>query len=263
MKTGKWNEQDIEILRERYAFEGPSIALQRGLDRSKRQILDKANRMGYEYIGKKVWTEKQENEIRKRYPRHGASKALQKDIGASAYAIDSKAKSMGVFRNPPREKNSKKLVVPFQWTDEQLKVLTERYPSEGASKALRKELGFSYGMIRKKAELLGLESKYSRSCPQRAWTEQELEVLAERYYCEGASASLVKALGHPAQSIRMKASKLGLVYGGYDYWSETDERILRDRYPFEGASEELQRTLSRSHSAIAGKAFQMGLRCDR
>lgn len=263
MKTGKWNEQDVEILKERYAFEGPSIALQKDLDRSKQQILSKVKRMDYEYIGKKVWTEKQENEIRKRYPRHGASKALQKDIGASAYAIDSKAKSMGVFRNPPREKKQKKPVTPFQWTDEQLKVLTKHYPSEGASKSLRKELGLSYGMIRQKAELLGLESKYSRSCPQRAWTEQEIEVLAERYYCEGASASLVKALGHPAQSIRMKASKLGLVYGGYDCWSEADEKVLCDRYPFEGASRALQRTLNRSHSAIAGKTFQMGLRCDR
>lgn len=263
MKTGKWNKQDVEILRERYYFEGASDALQKDLDREKKSIRGKARQMGYEYIGKKLWTEKQENEIRKRYPRHGASKALQKDIGASAYAIDSKAKSMGVFRNLPREKKQKKLVVLPRWTDEQLKVLTEHYPSEGASKALRKELGLSYGMIRQKAELLGLESKYSRSCPQRTWTEQEIEVLAERYYCEGASASLVKALGHPAQSIRMKASKLGLVYGGYDCWSETDEKVLCDRYPFEGASKALQRTLNRSHSAIAGKAFQIGLRCNR
>ena len=85
--------------------------------------------------------------------------------------------------------------------------------------------------------------------------------MAERYYCDGASASLVKALDRPAQSIRAKANKLGLVYGGYGCWSEADEKILRDRYPREGVSKALQRTLGRSHSAIAGKAFQMGLRC--
>lgn len=263
MKTGKWNEQDVGILRERYAFEGLSVALQKDLDRSRQQILDKVKRMGYEYIGKKVWTEKQENEIRKRYPSHGASKALQKDIHASAYAIDSKAKSMGVFRNSPREKKQKKLAAPFQWTDAQLKVLTKHYPNEGASKSLRKELGFSCAMIRRKAESLGLESKYGRSRPQRAWTERELEVLAERYYCEGVSVSLVKALGHSAQSIRMKANKLGLVYGGYDCWSEADEKTLQERYPNEGVSEALQRTLGRSYSAIAGKVYQMGLRCNK
>lgn len=208
MKTGKWNEQDVGILRERYAFEGLSVALQKDLDRSRQQILDKIKRMGYEYIGKKVWTEKQENEIRKRYPSHGASKALQKDIGVSAYAIDSKAKSMGVFRNSPREKKPKK--IHPQWTNEQLRLLSECYPREGASKALQKELGFSDCMIHKKAKSLGLISKCNR-----AWTEQEISLLAERYYCDGASASLVKALDRPAQSIRAKANKLGLVYGGY------------------------------------------------
>lgn len=92
MKTGKWNNQDVEILRERYYFEGASDALQKDLDREKKSIRGKARQMGYEYIGKKLWTEKQENEIRKRYPRHGASKALQKDIGAPLMLLTPKPK---------------------------------------------------------------------------------------------------------------------------------------------------------------------------
>lgn len=69
---------------------------------------------------------------------------------------------------------------------------------------------------------------------QRAWTEQEIELLSERYYFEGASKSLQKALNHPAQSVRKKANALGLVYGGYTYWSKKDEQLMRDRYQKRG-----------------------------
>lgn len=88
---------------------------------------------------------------------------------------------------------------------------------------------------------------------QRAWTEQEIELLCERYYFEGASKSLQKALNHPAQSVRKKANALGLVYGGYTYWSKKDEQLMRDRYPQEGASSSLQVLLGRSKNSFTKK----------
>lgn len=94
---------------------------------------------------------------------------------------------------------------------------------------------------------------------QRVWTEQELELLCERYYFEGASKSLQRALNHPAQSIRKKASSLGLVYGGYAYWSKEDEQLMRERYPQEGASRSLQVLLGRSRKQLHQKAALMGI----
>lgn len=93
---------------------------------------------------------------------------------------------------------------------------------------------------------------------QRAWTEQELELLCERYYFEGASKSLQTALNHPAQSVRKKANALGLVYGGYAYWSKKDEQLMRDRYPQEGASRSLQVLLGRSKKTASPKSCPDG-----
>lgn len=52
---------------------------------------------------------------------------------------------------------------------------------------------------------------------QRAWTEQEIELLSERYYFEGASAALMQDLNCVNNTIWRKAKELGLRRTNYDY----------------------------------------------
>lgn len=70
------------------------------------------------------------------------------------------------------------------WTSEELAILNQRYPKEGASDAL--------------------------VCQKRSmWTADEEKVLLERFPEEGASESLQKTLNRTSTAIYCKAMRLG------------------------------------------------------
>lgn len=82
------------------------------------------------------------------------------------------------------------------WTAEELAIMKQRYPKEGASDALVKSLNHT--------SIMGLV------CQKRSnWTADEEKMLLERFPVEGASESLQKTLNRTSTAIYCKAMRLG------------------------------------------------------
>lgn len=108
-------------------------------------------------------------------------------------------------------------------------------------------------LISMKANALGL--RYEN---RRRWTEEEENILIERYPWEGASEALLKDLNRSRASVLNHTSIMGLVYQKRSMWTADEEKVLRERFPEEGASESLQKTLNRTSTAIYCKAMRLG-----
>lgn len=140
------------------------------------------------------------------------------------------------------------------WTSEELAILNQRYPKEGASDALVKTLNRTKQAIHFKAQQVGL-----RNANRKRFTDKDVEILRARYPNEGASKDLQKLLGRSAATINRKARLLGIV-GARHYWTEEELKILAERYPKEGASQELMQLFQHSAYLISMKANALGLR---
>lgn len=90
------------------------------------------------------------------------------------------------------------------WTAEELAIMKQRYPKEGASEALLKDLNRSRASVLNHTSIMGLV--YQK---RSTWTADEKKVLQERFPEEGASESLQKTLNRPAAAIYCKAIRLG------------------------------------------------------
>lgn len=84
------------------------------------------------------------------------------------------------------------------WTAEELAIMKQRYPKEGASDALVKTLGRTKQAIHFKAQQVGL-----RNAKRKKFTDEDIEILKTRYPNEGASKDLQKLLGRSARLGRL------------------------------------------------------------
>lgn len=114
------------------------------------------------------------------------------------------------------------------WTAEELAIMKQRYPKEGASDALVKTLNRTKQAIHFKAQQVGL-----RNVKRKRFTDEDIEILRERYPNEGASKDIQKLLCRSAATINRKARLLG-IKGTRHYWTEEKLKILAERYPKEG-----------------------------
>ena len=62
------------------------------------------------------------------------------------------------------------------WTAEELAIMKQRYPKEGASDALVKSLNRTKQAIHFKAQQVGL-----RNASRKRFTDEDIEILRERY----------------------------------------------------------------------------------
>ncbi len=115
------------------------------------------------------------------------------------------------------------------WTAEELAIMKQRYPKEGASDALVKTLNRTKQAIHFKAQQVGL-----RNANRKKFTDKDIEILRERYPNEGASKDLQKLLCRSAETINRKARLLG-IKGTRHYWTEEELKILSERYPKRGS----------------------------
>ena len=164
-----------------------------------------------------------------------------RDSCRSAATINRKARLLGI-------KGTR-----HYWTEEELKILAERYPKEGASQELVQLFQRSAYLIGIKANVLGLRCEN-----KHRWTEEEEDILIERYPWEGASEALLKDLNRSRASVLNHTSIMGLVCQKRSTWTADEEKVLRERFPVEGASESLQKTLNRTGTAIYCKAMRLG-----
>lgn len=88
------------------------------------------------------------------------------------------------------------------------------------------------------------------------WSEIELSILRDKYPTQGSD--IAELANRSADSIRSKASELGIVYTGY-LWTEKDKAILITKYPTCGSN--IPELLSKfSRRDINGRAQYLGVK---
>ena len=167
-----------------------------------------------------IWTERQLEILREKYYSLGGD--LCKELPFTARQIISKASRLSLCISP--ERKTKTCTEKYHrtiWTKEQLQALREKYYLLGVS--LSKELPFTARQIIRKANSLRLytgterKAKIYAETAKRAscrtiWTEQQLQILREKYYSLGGDG-LSKELPFTARQIVKKASTLCLYIG--------------------------------------------------
>ena len=141
-----------------------------------------------------------------------------------------------------------------RWTQKELEILEEEYPSGTTKEALLKMLpGRSWPSIETKSMRQGLSRPYF-------WTEEETELVLEAYGDPKRGLQwLAKELGRTPRAIMVRASILGVASS--TRYSEKEEQYIKDNYATKGAAA-LAEDLGRSLEAVFSKAFRLGVEVD-
>lgn len=151
---------------------------------------------------------------------------------------------------------------PFEaWTEEELDILKEYFPTEGAS--IQKRLPrHSIPAIYQRAHRLGVS--VDRQHCNRSWDEDEMAVLREFYPIEGRDVA--KRLPWRTEAAcKTQANKMGLKapprkHKEYvNHWTEEEDRILRDFFPIEGQAVS-KRLPNRTDAACLQRAYSLRLK---
>lgn len=115
----KWSGKEVEIIKEFFPQGGARLVIEKGVNRSVREIGAKASNMGIKVSrGRNYWTEEEEEILRKYYPTEGINVAARLE-GRDELNIRNKVRYMKL--NGPTNK----------WSDEEVEILKKYYPTEG------------------------------------------------------------------------------------------------------------------------------------
>lgn len=145
----RWTKEMDEIVRQDYPEYGPEVLADR-LKVPRRVLINRANYLGVRVSKGFRWTPEAEQAVKDRYAADGP-KTLAEELGTTAMSVTAKARRMGLDstrKKPPKD---------FEWTDEMLAELTERYVAEGGQ-VLADEFGLAVDTVRRKASSLGLHT---------------------------------------------------------------------------------------------------------
>lgn len=147
-KNNRWTPQQDEMVREQYEAMGAKrLAEEMGLTVD--AVLHRAKLLGIKYR-KFIWSEEKLAVLEKRYATDGPQK-LAEEFGTTHWAVTAKARRLGIGstrKTPPKD---------FEWTDEMVAAIQERYVAEAAYK-LADEFGVALDTVRRKASSLGLHT---------------------------------------------------------------------------------------------------------
>lgn len=164
-----------------------------------------------------------------------------------------------------------------EWSDEEVKILMEEYPTSN-TRELAREMERSAQSLRNKAKNLGLKKdedwlRKSRTeviRNRREWSREEVEILKKEYPHKTARAIGEKINRSPV-AVRRKANYMGLKKSkkrkdelraetvGYKCWTEDEERFLKENYSILPRND-LEEKLGRDWSAIRSKAKKLGVK---
>ena len=132
-----------------------------------------------------------------------------------------------------------------RWTERELAILREQYPTELAEDVAA-AIGRPVAGVKSKAQSLGI-----RKANRVEWTDEMLAVLCNKYPDENAQ-DVADELGLPIGTVYAKANAIGLrksrefleseksgrltaensvERSGYEHWTSEEDRIMCDRYP--------------------------------
>lgn len=115
----RWDKKDIEILEKYFPIGGARLVIEKGVDRTIREIGAKASNMGIKIKNsRKYWTKEEEAILKEYYPKEGIAVKKRLD-DKDELSIRNKVRHMQL--NGPINK----------WEDEEVETLIKYYPIEG------------------------------------------------------------------------------------------------------------------------------------
>lgn len=180
----KWTPEQESLIEEQYAEVGPKVLAAR-LGVSEDRIRRKAKQLGVAPLDHK-WSEEEDQILQERYQTDGLDK-LATELGLTSQAVYARARRLGVWRSsrktPPKG---------FEWTEEMLTAVKERYVDEGGH-ALAAKFGVAVDTVRRKAASLGLHTiaGYKRWGRQRAEQNTSVDI----HYFDQWSPNMAYVLG--------------------------------------------------------------------
>ncbi len=142
-----------------------------------------------------------------------------------------------------------------KWTDEEIQILKEKFPIQGAN-IPELLLCKTRDSIRYKARTYNLKynsEKTGKSKCYSNWTYEEIEILKEKFPTHGVD---IPELTHKKRkAIYSKAYNLRLGY--LNKWTDEEIQILKEKYPLYGP--DIPELEYRKRSSICAKAEKLGL----
>lgn len=209
----KWTEEDNMFLMENWEkMDVHSLA--HNLNRSIRIVKQRATVMGLSKGAvpnpRKKWSIEERALLAKLYPIHRV-KEIAILLGVTESIVRSMAAKLGLKKS---------------WTHDQEDLLRERYPLEGASDGLRKDIGKTKSALHEKARKMGVS--YS---PHKEWTDEEIDLLRQHYPEFGADKVLQTKLKREPCIIWRMVRKLGLrVDKRYRTWNSEIHHDISGSY---------------------------------
>lgn len=156
-----WSAEEIAILRRDYPTLGIDETAANLPGRTLASIVTKARDFGISAWRTNGWTEEELEIIKKHYPSGGIRAVLPHMPGRTVPAIRTRAKILGLTKIDSKTKKKKFGGRPNAghgviWTAEELKILREFYPTEGAKRCAARLPGRSVSAVKNRAVITRL-----------------------------------------------------------------------------------------------------------
>lgn len=184
-----------------------------------------------------MWTDEEVDILKKHYPTADTETLLELLPRFTIEKIRTKASRLGIKRQ--RVDRRRTGIKMTRWTKEESERLKKVYSHSTNEELLEMFPRFTLRQIRNKARSLNLkklddikqkdkEAHLAKMIGDREWTEEEENLLEEKYYILGAKG-MTRYLPHRTQkAIAAKARKMGLTTEQGAVWKMTDVSISKD-----------------------------------
>ena len=237
-----WTPEEDEILKTYYSEGGSKLCQEKGLNRTKNEIVGRANRVFGLHSESHYWTS-EEDELLKAYYSVGGYKLCQeKGLNRTKASIVNRANA--VF-DMCKENH--------YWSPEEDDILKKYYPLGGPILCIEKGLNRgNNAIIRRASYCLGL--KYS----SRYWSNEDDDILRKYYPKGGYKLCQEKGIIRGKEAIASRAIKvLGLTVTSRS-WSKEEDAIIYKYYPIGGEQLCVEKGLyTRSVNAIKSRATRL------
>ena len=215
-RKNEWTEEDIKILKEKYPTQGSNIP-ELLAKYNKHLITSKASILGIRY--RNEWTEEDIKILKEKYPTQGSNipELLEKFSKSSIY---NKSKKYNICYNDRSDR--------CEWTDEEIEILKEYYPTQGINIPELLDRGHSESSLHQKALSLNIKFKYF-------WTDEDIKILKEKFPTQYSNIPELLKNWSPKQ-IRRKAKGLKIKFLNKLEWTDEEIEILKEKFPTQKSS---------------------------
>ena len=193
------------------------------------------------------WTKEEENILLRHYQKMPPLQLQEMLPNRSLDSINKKCRTLGLSKAQPHRRG-------VFWTAEEMDIMRQYYPSEGADGIMRRLPHRTVSSIHNMA----CQSCIPRS-GQSKWTANEMQILKSRYGRGGSAGVQALLPRHSGRAIRDKASRIGLnlAEGVRKKWTHQDIEKLRVRYAAGDSLTRLSYLLECTEQAIRSKVRYM------